>query len=244
MVSLLHPCFNGNKINFSEAMKMLKTISLLCRAEPPELAGWFTSETDKIKICLLLVFLGGSLYGLTLGIWRSPLQGVYVAIKFPLLIYLTMLGNGLINGMLAQLLGVRISFRQSFLAVIMSFALLTTILGSLSPLMLFLVYNLPPMGSAADKTGHAIFLLSNVALIAFAGVLANVHLYSFLAHICGSRFKALQVLCTWLAVNMFLGCQLSWNLRPFFGSPGLPVRFLRDDPFSNSFYEAVWRMVM
>lgn len=222
---------------------MQRTVSLLCRADPLELSAWFRSEPGRIRLCLMLVLLGGFLYGLSLGIWRSPLQGVYVAIKFPLLICLTMLGNGLLNCMLVQLLGVPISFRQSFLAVIMSFALLTVVLGSFSPLLLFLVYNLPPIGNTADSTGHAVFLLSNVVLIAFAGVLANAHLYGLLIHICKTRSKALQVLFTWLAVNMFLGCQLSWNMRPFFGSPDLPVRFLREHPFDHSFYEAVYHML-
>jgi hypothetical protein len=30
-------------------------------------------------------------------------------------------------------------------------------------------------------------------------------------------------------------------LRPFVGSPGLVVQFLRDDPMRGNFYEAVWR---
>ncbi len=36
------------------------------------------------------------------------------------------------------------------------------------------------------------------------------------------------------------GGQLAWNLRPFIGSPGLPVQFLRDEPLKGSFYEAVF----
>ena len=45
----------------------------------------------------------------------------------------------------------------------------------------------------------------------------------------------------WLAGNLFVGAQLSWNLRPFFVFPGLEVEFLRPDPFGGSFYEAVLR---
>jgi len=35
------------------------------------------------------------------------------------------------------------------------------------------------------------------------------------------------VLFAWLAGNLFLGSQLSWILRPFIGSPSLPVEFFR-----------------
>jgi hypothetical protein len=215
----------------------------LCRAEPSVLATWFLTSKEKIKSCLILLILGSSLYGASIGLWRAPLQSFYVAMKFPLLIILTTLGNAAINGMLAQLLGVKITFRQSFLAIIMSFTLVAIILGSFTPLALFVVYNLPPMGTALAKNAHAIVLLLHVVLIAFAGIVANIHLFRLLEYICGSRFKAKQIVFTWLAVNMFLGCQLSWNLRPFFGTPTLEVSFLRDDPFDGSFYETIFRML-
>ncbi|HIE02494.1 MAG TPA: hypothetical protein EYP59_19790 [Thiotrichaceae bacterium] len=213
---------------------------LLCRTEPPVLATWLDKDWEKIQSCLIWLILGSSLYGASIGLWRAPLQSVYVAIKFPLLIILTTLGNAIINGMLAQLLGAKISFRQSFLAVIMSFTLIAIILGAFTPLSLFLLYNLPPMGTALASQAHALVLILHVILIAFVGIVANIHLFKFLEYICANRLKAKQILFTWLGVNLFLGCQLSWNLRPFFGTPHLEVHFLRDDPFNGSFYEAVF----
>jgi hypothetical protein len=47
-------------------------------------------------------------------------------------------------------------------------------------------------------------------------------------------------LLAWLAGNLFLGSQLSWILRPFIGSPNLPVQFVRDHPLNGNFYEAVF----
>ena len=32
-----------------------------------------------------------------------------------------------------------------------------------------------------------------------------------------------------------------WILRPFFGTPGLEVAFLRADPMRGTFYEIIWR---
>ncbi len=213
---------------------------LLCRTEPPVLATWLDKDKEKILSCLIWLILGSSLYGASIGLWRSPLQSFYVAIKFPLLIILTTLGNAMINGMLAQLLGAKISFRQSFLAVMMSFTLIAIILGAFTPLSLFLLYNLPPMGTDLASQAHALVLILHVILIAFVGIVANIHLFKFLDYICANRLKAKQILFTWLGVNLFLGSQLSWNLRPFFGTPHLEVRFLRDDPFNGSFYETVF----
>jgi hypothetical protein len=73
--------------------------------------------------------IGAGLYGATLGLWRGPLQALYTAIKFPLVIFLTCLGNGAINGMLAQILGSGLSFRQTAVAILMSFAIAAIILA-------------------------------------------------------------------------------------------------------------------
>ncbi len=202
------------------------------------------SAKDETTVFLLLIIFGGGLYGATLGLWRSPLQALFVAIKFPLLIILTTLGTGLINGMLAQLLGAELSFRGCFKVVVRSYALMIIILDSFVPLSLFLLYNLPPMGSDSASMGHSVFLVAHVALISFAGVLAFIHLFGSLSIVCDTPAKALRILFSWLGINMFLGCQLSWNLRPFFGTPSLPVHFIRDHPFENSFYEAVFSIVV
>jgi hypothetical protein len=79
-----------------------------------------------------------------------------------------------------------------------------------------------------------------VAVISFAGIAANVRLLQLLRQLSGSRTIARRILLAWLAGNLFLGSQLSWILRPFIGSPGLPVEFLRGDALRGNFYEAVF----
>lgn len=211
----------------------------LCRAR--DLAGWLVADAGKWTLCLTVIALGGALYGASLGLWRAPLQALYVAIKFPLLLLLTALGTALINGMLAQLLGVRMRLGASLLAVLMSFALLALLLAAFTPLMLFMLWHLPAMGGAGQTDAHRVYLLANVLVIAFAGTVATLQLRRLLTDIGGAAGR--RVLPLWLGLNCFLGAQLSWNLRPFFGSPGLPVGFLREDPFAGSFYEAVYHLV-
>ena len=201
--------------------------------EKPELR-WFAGY------CLVIV-VGSSVYGVTIGLWRAPLQSVFTAIKFPLLIFLTCMGNGAINGMLAQLLGSGLSFRQTALAILMSFAVASVILGGFSPITLFILYNAPPLGSEHAIVGHSVMLLTHVFAIAFAGVIANRRLLGLLRKMGDREGTARTVLFSWLAGNLFLGAQLAWNLRPFIGSPGLAVQFLRNDPLRGNFYEAVWR---
>jgi hypothetical protein len=216
----------------------------LCRAEPDELAGWLEPGNGRLSLCLVLLILGSGVYGFSVGLWRDPLLGVYVGLKFPLIVLVTALGNAVINGMLAQLLGTGLSFRQSFTAVMISFALLAVLLGSLTPLSLFLLHNTPPMGSAGTPVAHNVLLLFHVALIAAAGLGANIRFFTFLRQVCGGGQKAIQVLGAWLLLNMIVGCQVSWNMRPFVGSPGLPVRFLREHPFDGSFYENIFKVLL
>jgi len=193
-----------------------------------------------IGYCIAIV-LGSSVYGATIGLWRAPLQSVFTAIKFPLLIFLTCIGNSTVNGMLAQVLGSGLSFRQTAFAILMSFAVASLILGGSSPITLFILYNAPPLASEHAIIGHSVMLLTDVFVIAFAGVVANRRLFGLLQKVSGHDHTARAVLFSWLAGNLFLGAQLAWNLRPFIGSPQLAVEFLRDDPLRGNFYEAVWR---
>ena len=72
---------------------------------------------------------GAGLYGAAMGWWRDPLQALYTGIKLPLVILLTTLGNALLNGMLAPLLGLNVTFRQSLGAILMSFAVTSVVPG-------------------------------------------------------------------------------------------------------------------
>jgi hypothetical protein len=189
----------------------------------------------------IAIFLGSSLYGATIGLWRAPLQSLFTAIKFPLLIFLTCIGSGVANGMLAQILGSGLSFKQTALAILMSFAVASLILGGFTPVTLFILYNTPPLGSEHAIIGHSVMLLTHVFMIAFAGVMGNRRLFGLLRKVNGHETTAQTVLFAWLASNLFLGAQLAWVLRPFIGTPHLAVEFLRPDPLRGNFYEAVWR---
>jgi hypothetical protein len=122
-------------------------------------------------------------------------------------------------------------------------AIFAVIVGSLAPIAVFLLLHIPAADSANARTGEYVLILVNVIIIAFAGIIANVRLLALLTHIVGSAKLAGRTLFTWLAVNLFLGAQLSWNLRPFFGTHDMPVVFLRDGMFDGNFYEAMFRLI-
>ena len=226
----------------SDIHAMMDRFKALLRGDAERLKNWLVAPDLPTLVGYLTVTLvGTALYGFTLGIWRAPLQSLYTAIKFPLLIFLTCAGNAVLNGMLAQILGSGLSFKQTSLAILLSFAVAAMILGGFSPITLFIWYNAPSLESKNAILGHSVMLLAHVCAIAFAGVMANRRLLDLLRKISGRNGTARAVLFSWLAGNLFLGAQLAWNLRPFIGSPTLAVQFFRDDPLRGNFYEAVWR---
>ncbi|MBD5779632.1 hypothetical protein IEN85_09010 [Pelagicoccus sp. NFK12] len=191
-----------------------------------------------------MIALGAGVYGATIGLWRSPWQALYAGIKFPAVVLLTCAGNAVLNGILAQLHATGLSFRQTTLAILMSFSVASLVLLAMSPLAVFLLWNTPPLGSEGTTTGHSLTLLAHVGVIAFAGWCGTWRLYRLLKYVAPTGNRALSTLLAWLAGNLLLGSQVSWILRPFIGNPKLPVEFLRDDPFYGGFYEQVWKSLM
>ncbi len=172
--------------------------------------------------------------------WRAPLQAAYTAIKMPLLIFLTCGGNALLNGLLAQVLGSGLSFRQTSLAILMSFTIASLVLAALSPVAFFISSTRrrsPPPRAAPGTASRccATCFSSPTPASSRTGVCCA----------CWSAAAkrdpaARRVFWSWLAGNLFLGAQLSWVLRPFIGTPGLAIEFLRDDPMRGNFYESVF----
>src|ERR1043166_1409370 len=118
-----------------------------------------------ISFCLVAIAAGAGLFGGAMGSWRDPLQALYTGIKLPLVIVLTTLGNGLLNGMLAPLLGLNVTFRQSLVLVLVSFALASLILGGFGPVAWFLVWNTPPLsGLTRPSSAEYAFLQLTLAV--------------------------------------------------------------------------------
>ena len=216
----------------------------LTRGESGRIAGWLNEPgAGRLGLSVATIIGGCGLYGATIGLWHGPLMSLYVGIKLPLVIFITLSVNSLLNGMLSQALGSGLSFRQTFQAILMSFTVFALIVGSLAPLTLFMGWNAPPPDSAAAGASHRSLLLFHTFLIAFAGVISTRKLFGILQSFAPSGPSAIRTLLAWLAGNLFVGAQISFLFRPIFGTPrpGLEVEFLRwGEIFEGNFYESVW----
>jgi hypothetical protein len=193
-------------------------------------------------VCVTVIIAGAGIYGAAMGWWRCGMQAVYTGIKIPLVILLTTLFNSLLNAMFAPLLGLNLSYRQSFAIILMTFTITAILLAAFAPIAFFVVWNTPPLhdGTRLVSPEYGFLQLSHVAFIAFAGITGNVRLLPLLRACGGNRGVARNVLLAWLAGNLFLGSQICWVLRPFIWDPARPVEFVGREAFRGSFYETVF----
>lgn len=218
------------------------SVPALCRGESEFLTMWMgPAGSRSVWTCSLLIVVGCACYGWTIGLRNGGAMAAYVALKLPAVIFLTLMVNALLNGMLGLALGSGIGFRQSLQFLLTGFAIMSVILGAFSPVTLFATLNMPGPGHPGATVWHGANLLLHTAVIAFAGVVAHHRLLGYVRQFAETPLAGIHTFFAWLAGNLFVGAQISWNLRPFFVSPGLKVQFLRPHPFDGNFYEAVLR---
>jgi len=121
------------------------------------LACWLPEDKwlPSLRFCLASILLGFGVYGFTVGVWRSPAMGACVAIKLPLLVFLTLGLNAVLNTILGLLLGSGLGLRQTILCQLMSFAVAGLVLGSIAPVTLLMALDVPGPEDAAAGTSHA-----------------------------------------------------------------------------------------
>jgi hypothetical protein len=228
----------------------MRALPVFLRAEPSTIRQWIADwPTPFVWFCVVSIVLGAGLYGLVIGSWRDESQAIYTGLKLPMVLLLTSVGNGLLNGMLAPLLGLNVTLRQSFLLVLISFAVTAVLLGSLSPVALFVVWNTPPLTGFTRlwSIEYGFLQLSLATFVAGAGIAANMRLLPLLRKFSRDARSARNVLVAWLATNLFLGSQVAWVLRPFIWDPAGPSRFIGREYFKGSFFETVfnaaWRLI-
>ena len=239
---------------------LLLSVGSLCRLTPA-LVDCILARRELGRIGLFasaVIAVGGFAYGFCFGVWRSLEQGLYSAIKLPLLLFAVVLSTTLANGILARLLRAPIGIFQGLVSVLLSLALTAAVLGALSPISLSLVVCWPSslgMSSRALSTElangdpHGLYrtaqwvLLFHVIVVGACGVVGNVRLFWLLRQLTPSASTARKVLVSWLLMDCFVGAQLSWILRPFLCKPTLGAALLRADALNGNFFEELWRIV-
>lgn len=224
-------------------LRILRFVSEFLRATPTHLNAWVKDRPRQLTgFCIGAILVSAGAYGGAMGSWSNSLQSLYTGLKLPLAILLTTLGNGLLNGMLAPLLGAALNFRQSVALVLVSFAFTALILGALSPVALFVIWNTPSLSGTTQITApeYGFMQWTIVSFITLAGVIGNVRLFPLLLEWTGRPAIARNVLLAWLTGNLFLGSQICWVLRPFIWDPTGRMEFIGSRYLQGSFFETLW----
>ncbi len=195
---------------------------------------------------LLFIVLASALYGAVMAGWRSPRLAFYVALKMPILLLGTTSLVMMLNWMLASLFGANLSFAQVVTLTWSAMAVAAFLLLSLAPVALFFTLTSAAAdGSPAElQFTHNCLLVTHISLIALAGAAGNMSLLRGLRRLVPPGCALTPIYLGWVVAFAGVGCQLSWMLRPFVGSPFYPVAFMRPDALDRNFYEFVFGEVV
>ena len=189
----------------------------------------------KTRNMLLGAVLFFAIYGAVLGISNSLLQALSSAIKLPIL-YLITLAICLPTLYFFNLLfGSRLTLAQTFALIMTAIAVTAVLTLSFAPIALFFWLTAP---------NYQFYKLLNVGILAVTGVAGLSFLWQGMRHVQKGEGLGVRslILWIWIFVYGFVGTQMAWTLRPFFGAPGLPFEIFRD--LGGNFYMNVVQTVI
>jgi len=186
-----------------------------------------------------------SVYGAVLAGWRSPLLSMYVAVKLPMLFIGTISIVSLFNWMTATLLGSGLSMKTTIILAFASMTITCWILLGLIPVAVFFIGSCVPQAGTPSELqyAHNTILITHITILGLAGIAGNIALLKGLRSVVRSQCPVNVLFVLWVSAFTFVGCQMSWILRPFVGSPFYPVAFMRSDALQRNFYEFVFSEV-
>ena len=203
----------------------------------------FLTETYKQirleqKIVSLLtcscLFLG--FYGAIIGASSSVLQLLASTIKLPALYLITLLICLPTLFIVDAVSGSSHTFKQYLTLLLASTSVISVMLLAFAPITLFFHISV---------NDYEFFKLLNVAVFALTGIIGIQFFYqcvSFMTKQEGSEDSySLAIAKAWLVLYGFVGSQLGWTLRPFFGAPGEQFSLFRD--LDSNFYSHVLKVI-
>jgi glucan phosphoethanolaminetransferase (alkaline phosphatase superfamily) len=176
-----------------------------------------------------------AIYGAIIGSSHSLAQALSAAIKLPVLYLLTLIICLPTLYIFSTLFGSRRSLGQHFALLLSAVTVISILLFAFSPVTLFFVITNP---IAQSQGNYQFFKLLNVVVFAFTGLIGTKSLYQGLKLLseqdAEGQATRKTILQLWLILYAFVGSQLGWVLRPFFGYPNSPFEPIRE--MQGNFY--------
>lgn len=187
------------------------------------------AATWAMPVMIILAF--APIYGLFMGSFsvsspvRSPMM-LYAAVKMPLLLLAT---TGLclpVFFVVNTIAGLRDDFAKATSAILTGQAVIGVTLASLGPITLVFY---------SATTNHNLAVLYNAFMFLLAAIAGQFITRRYYRPLIQKSRRHIPLLAGWGILYAFVGIQMGWIARPFIGTPGLPVRFVREDPFTNAY---------
>lgn len=176
-----------------------------------------------------------ALYGLVMGISNSWQQALLSAVKLPVLFLVTLLICLPTLYFFNLLYGSQLTFKQTMALMMAAITVTGAITFAFTSITLFLWM------TVGDQ--YTILILLNVIVLAISSWWGLVFLRQGMRYVQrgARRVRQRRILAIWLLIYAFVGTQMAWSLRPFFGVPGEPVVILRGGggTFINSLLTAI-----
>jgi hypothetical protein len=164
-----------------------------------------------------------ALYGIVMGISNSWQQALMSAIKLPVLFLVTLLICLPTLYFFNLLYGSQLTFKQTTALMMAAITITGALTLAFTSITLFLWM------TVGDQ--YTILILLNVVVLAVSSWWGLVFLRQGMRHVQrGAPYvRQGRILAVWLLIYAFVGTQMGWSLRPFFGVPGEPFAILRGD---------------
>ena len=186
------------------------------------------AQTPSLPMCLGVGAAGCALAGLALGgSAGDPWLALYAGLKVPLLVLLTAVFCLPSFYVVNALLGLRDDFALACRGLVAAQATLGIALGALAPVLVF---------QAISVLDPYALTLCDALVFALATWAAQQVLARHYAPLVARSPRHRLALRGWLVLYAFTGVQLAWVLRPFRGTEGFPVQFLRPEAFQQNAY--------
>ncbi len=187
-----------------------------------------TDVTPSRRDCLVLGLTGSGVLGLALGATSGePAMAVFAGIKVPLLLALTTVLCLPSFFVVNTVLGLRDDFPAACRGLLAAQAVLGLALGALAPGVVWM--------SLTVMDPYALTLLDGL-VFALATWAAQQVLSRHYRPLIARDPRHRLALRGWLVLYVFAAVQLAWVLRPFRGTEGFAVQFLRPEALEQNAY--------
>ncbi|MBD1900956.1 MULTISPECIES: actin-binding WH2 domain-containing protein [Cyanophyceae] len=190
------------------------------------------------KIVSLLISSSAffALYGAIIGSFSGGLQMVASAIKLPALYLITLAICLPTLYFFDVITGSKRSFGQYLALLLASMSIIGVMLFSFAPIILFFRLSI---------NDYQFFQLLNVLVFTITGLIGINGFYRGMIFIndqdSDNPKKRTGMIRGWLVLYGFVGSQLGWTLRPFFGTPDKPFELFRN--IESNFYFHIWHVI-